>query len=154
MECSVIAHCTWLCRGVMPHICCSCILLPIFLPFFPAPSHWANCSFLTRGLEGWKALQIACTVHIQAAYLIFWQSFSNPAFSTAYKSVCPWFCTAFLCSSVTPDDLKVFCGNMPHLFCYEGALRILYRRRSKSLLGEAILDGNKLLRKLRAGLLS
>lgn len=34
------------------------------------------------------------------------------------------------------------------------ALRVLYRRRSKNLLREAILDGNKLLRKLRAGLLS
>lgn len=111
MEHNVIAHCTWFCRGVMSHICCSCILYPIYLPFLPPPSQGANCSFLTRGLKGWKALQIACKVHIQAAYLKFWQSFFDPEFSAAYKSVCPCFCIL----PVTPDNVKVFCGSVPHL---------------------------------------
>lgn len=57
---------------VISDICCSCILYPVYLPFFTAPSRWVNSSFLARGLKGWKALQTAWKVHIQAAYLVFW----------------------------------------------------------------------------------
>lgn len=77
------------------------------------PLHTKLTAPFARGLEGWKALQIACTVHIQAACLIFWQSFSS--IQCSLKSVCPWFCTASLCSSVTPDDVKAFCGGVPDL---------------------------------------
>lgn len=133
----------------------------------------------SKGEKHYRLHAQCISVHIQAACLIFWQSFSDPAFSAAYKSVCPWFCTASLCSSVTPDDVKVFCGSVPHLedsivrsYCTLthtspsishlrnkcSAIRELLEHYTeggaRTYLEKSTLDAYELLRKLRASLLS
>ena len=113
MEDNVIAHCAQFCMWVMSDICCSCILYPIYLRFFPAPSHWVNSSFLARGLKGWKALQTACKVHIQAVYLIFWHILLSLLQNSAQLQKC---------MSVFFHRLFAFCLYPSYTRWYEGVL--------------------------------